>query len=212
MIAVGPSAGGFASVALTADPPPGLAAVISFAGGRGSRADDDVVRRGRAGRRLRCASAGHRECRCCGSMRRMTSSSGPNWRSGCTPPSAAGGRAAIHRRTGVRQRRPLAVFSSRSVDLDPDGRRFPARAESRQPRAARSPATPALCPAPAAERKGPRQLRRLPRRGPHKAFAVSPKGAFAYRSATSNVGPGRGRAARRLRKICAGLRAVCDRR
>jgi dienelactone hydrolase len=42
MIAVGVSAGGFASVALTADPPPGLAAAISFAGGRGSRADDDV--------------------------------------------------------------------------------------------------------------------------------------------------------------------------
>jgi dienelactone hydrolase len=34
MIAVGTSAGGFASVALTVDPPPGLAAVISFAGGR----------------------------------------------------------------------------------------------------------------------------------------------------------------------------------
>jgi dienelactone hydrolase len=42
MIAVGVSAGGFASVALTADPPPGLAAAISFAGGRGSRTDNDV--------------------------------------------------------------------------------------------------------------------------------------------------------------------------
>lgn len=41
-IAVGVSAGGFASVALAADPPLGLAAVINFAGGRGSRADDDV--------------------------------------------------------------------------------------------------------------------------------------------------------------------------
>src|SRR5262245_3554147 len=41
-IAVGVSAGGFASVALSADPPAGLAAAISFAGGRGSRADDDV--------------------------------------------------------------------------------------------------------------------------------------------------------------------------
>jgi dienelactone hydrolase len=34
MIAVGASAGGLASVALAADPPPGLAAVINFAGGR----------------------------------------------------------------------------------------------------------------------------------------------------------------------------------
>ena len=42
MIAVGVSAGGFASLALTADPPPGLAAAINFAGGRGSRADNDV--------------------------------------------------------------------------------------------------------------------------------------------------------------------------
>ena len=41
-IAVGVSAGGFASIALSADPPPGLVAAISFAGGRGSRADDDV--------------------------------------------------------------------------------------------------------------------------------------------------------------------------
>ena len=42
MIAVGASAGGFASVALTSDPPAGLAAAISFAGGRGSRTDNDV--------------------------------------------------------------------------------------------------------------------------------------------------------------------------
>lgn len=36
MIAVGHSAGGLATVALTARPPPGLTAAISFAGGRGS--------------------------------------------------------------------------------------------------------------------------------------------------------------------------------
>jgi dienelactone hydrolase len=42
MIAVGVSAGGFATVALTADPPPGLVAAINFAGGRGSpQADQD---------------------------------------------------------------------------------------------------------------------------------------------------------------------------
>jgi dienelactone hydrolase len=44
MIAVGVSAGGFATVALTVDPPPGLVAAISFAGGRGSVADNDVCR------------------------------------------------------------------------------------------------------------------------------------------------------------------------
>lgn len=42
MIAVGQSAGGLASVALAAGAPPGLAAVINFAGGRGSRGDNNV--------------------------------------------------------------------------------------------------------------------------------------------------------------------------
>jgi dienelactone hydrolase len=42
IIVVGISAGGFATVALTADPPPGLLAAISFAGGRGSKAPDLV--------------------------------------------------------------------------------------------------------------------------------------------------------------------------
>ena len=43
MIAAGHSAGGLATVALTAQPPPGLVAAISFAGGRGSRDDDGDV-------------------------------------------------------------------------------------------------------------------------------------------------------------------------
>jgi dienelactone hydrolase len=42
IISVGVSAGGFATVALTADPPPGLVAGISFAGGRGSHRPDEV--------------------------------------------------------------------------------------------------------------------------------------------------------------------------
>ena len=41
-ISVGHSAGAFATVALTADPPPGLAAAISFAPGRGSTTPDTV--------------------------------------------------------------------------------------------------------------------------------------------------------------------------
>ena len=44
IISVGQSAGGFATVALTADPPPGLVAAINFAGGRGSQSDDEVCR------------------------------------------------------------------------------------------------------------------------------------------------------------------------
>jgi dienelactone hydrolase len=42
IISIGRSAGGFATVALTANPPAGLAAGISFAGGRGSPAKDQV--------------------------------------------------------------------------------------------------------------------------------------------------------------------------
>ena len=42
MIAVGVSAGGLAMVGLSADPPEGLAAAISFAGGQGSKAPDVV--------------------------------------------------------------------------------------------------------------------------------------------------------------------------
>ncbi len=46
MIAVGVSSGGLTTVALTAKAPPGLVAAISFAGGRGSRADYDVCEPG----------------------------------------------------------------------------------------------------------------------------------------------------------------------
>ncbi|GMO98127.1 alpha/beta hydrolase family protein [Bradyrhizobium sp. TM239] len=42
MIAAGHSAGGLATIALTAQAPSGLVAAINFAGGRGSRDDDDV--------------------------------------------------------------------------------------------------------------------------------------------------------------------------
>lgn len=46
-ISIGVSAGGFATVALAADPPPGLVAAISFAGGRGSLQDGQVCQSNR---------------------------------------------------------------------------------------------------------------------------------------------------------------------
>jgi len=46
MIAVGVSTGGLAVVALTADPPPGLVAAFSFAGGRGSHSPGQVCNPG----------------------------------------------------------------------------------------------------------------------------------------------------------------------
>jgi dienelactone hydrolase len=42
ILSIGVSAGGFATVALAADPPPGLVAGVSFAGGRGSDKPDQV--------------------------------------------------------------------------------------------------------------------------------------------------------------------------
>jgi dienelactone hydrolase len=42
VLLVGVSAGGFASTALAAEPPPGVVGIVSFAGGRGSRAANDV--------------------------------------------------------------------------------------------------------------------------------------------------------------------------
>jgi len=47
VISVGVSAGGFAAVALAADPPAGLVAAINFAGGRGSLRDNEVCREDR---------------------------------------------------------------------------------------------------------------------------------------------------------------------
>jgi pimeloyl-ACP methyl ester carboxylesterase len=44
ILSAGISAGGFATVALTADPPPGLVAALNFAGGRGSQTADTVCR------------------------------------------------------------------------------------------------------------------------------------------------------------------------
>ncbi len=47
VIAVGPSAGGFASLGLAAERPEGLKAVISFAGGRGSTGPDELCNEAR---------------------------------------------------------------------------------------------------------------------------------------------------------------------
>ncbi len=46
-VVIGQSAGGIGTLALAADPPPGLRAVVNFAGGRGSRAPNDICREDR---------------------------------------------------------------------------------------------------------------------------------------------------------------------
>ncbi len=79
MIAIGVSAGGAAVVALSSRNPPGLAAVINVSGG---------LRFPRARRRTRSSprsrnTARRAASRICGSTRRMTASSPPNWSPGC---------------------------------------------------------------------------------------------------------------------------------
>jgi dienelactone hydrolase len=180
MIAVGVSAGGFASLALTADPPPGLAATINFAGGRGSRADNDVCDED-ALVAPSPRAARPRGFRRCGSMRRTTSTSGPNWCAECTQPlpaPAGGPNSSMSRhsamtaircfRAGYRcGRRWSTVFCATKI-LE--------RAISRQCRRRRQYRRRRNC-----ATRGARDFPIILLANPHRAFAVSPKGAFAYR-------------------------------
>ena len=68
----------------------GLAAAINFAGGRGSRADNDVCDEDALVRAF-ATLARRRGFRRCGSTRRTTSSSGPNWCADTHLPAPAGG-------------------------------------------------------------------------------------------------------------------------
>ncbi len=90
MIAVGVSAGGFATVALTADPPPGLVAAISFAGGRGSPESDRVCRPDRLIDAFH-ATARLRASRCFGSMPTTIIFSDRRWRRNSNRPSPTAG-------------------------------------------------------------------------------------------------------------------------
>jgi dienelactone hydrolase len=78
ILSVGVSAGGFATVALTAEPPPGLVAGVSFAGGRGSDKPDSVCSEDKLVGAF--GALGTRSRRCCGSMRRMIIFSDRRWR------------------------------------------------------------------------------------------------------------------------------------
>ena len=180
MIAVGVSAGGFASLALSADPPPGLAAAINFAGGRGSRADNDVcdedalVRAfATLGRTSRIPTlwiyAQNDKFFGLELVRRMHMAF-----------IGAGGRAQFidvlpfgddgH-----------SLFSARDIAVDGDGRQLSARPESQNARYRCDAGAIADIAAAAIARQGARRICRLSSASPHRVFAVSPKGAFAFR-------------------------------
>jgi dienelactone hydrolase len=137
MIAIGVSTGGLAMVGLSADPPPGLAAAISFAGGRGSNAPDHVCNSNvlvdafaEFGKHSKVpmlwiyAQNDH--------FFSPQLAQGILWRV-----YASWRKREVHRGGTFRRRRPRTFFAARHSDLDADGGRFPEEPESR---AARFPA------------------------------------------------------------------------
>ena len=180
MIAVGVSAGGFASLALTADAPPGLAAAINFAGGRGSRADNDVCDEDALVRAYATLGKTSRIptlwIYARGSTRRTTSSSA---RTGAPhahslyrrrfvdfPPHGEDGHSLFSR--GIPLWTPMVDSFLRDQNL---GTRD----------IAAMPAPPPISPPPQSRDKGRAGFANYLSASPHRAFAVSPKGAFAFR-------------------------------
>jgi dienelactone hydrolase len=181
MIAVGQSTGGFATVALTANPPAGLAAAISFAGGRGSRADNDVCQQDL-----------------------LVSTFGTLGKSSRTPMLwiyaqndlffgpvlarrfhaafiASGGQAAFVAAPAF-GKDGHALFSSGIPVWAPmvDGFLREHRLGARQPLDLPKPV--ALAPPPQLKASGRQGFAAYLAADRHKAFAVSPKGAFAWRT------------------------------
>jgi len=187
IMSVGQSAGGLATVALTADPPTGLVAAINFAGGRGSRADDEVCREGRLVEAMR--SFGQRSRvpmlwiyaendRYFGPalarrMRDAFADAGGRLQFVQAPPFGRDGHALFS--SGIALWMPTVdkfLQTQRLVQRD-----HPAPA----------PARPAIKPPDnlsASGRAGFEQYLAAP---PHKAFAVSPKGSWGWRSGRRSV-------------------------
>ena len=181
MIAVGISAGGFAALALSANAPKGLAAVINFAGGRGSRADNEVcdedalVRAfATLGRTSRIPTLwiyaqndkyfGPELAR---RMHAGFTEAGGKAKLIDVPPFGEDGHSLYSR--GIVLWTPMIDSFLREQNL---GARDVAAA----------PAPPSLSPPPQLRDKGRAGFADYLAASPHRAFAVSPKGAFSYRS------------------------------
>jgi dienelactone hydrolase len=181
MIAVGVSAGGFASVALTADPPPGLAAAINFAGGRGSRGDDDICDEDALVRAFATLGKTSR-IPTLWIYAQNDKFFGPDLaRRMYAAFTGAGGRAQFI------DFRPFGDHGhslfSRGIPLwTPmvDGFLRDHHLGARD--IAAPPAPPALPPPPHLREKGRAGFTDFLSASPHRAFAVSPKGSFAYRA------------------------------
>jgi dienelactone hydrolase len=184
IVIIGQSAGGIGSIALAAEPPPGLKAVVNFAGGRGSRAPNDVCREDRLvaayaalGKTARIPSLwiytkndlyfGP------GLAKRMFDAYSGQGGSGefrLLPSFGEDGHALFARRSGLPQWRPLVDDFLRRLKL---------------PTWSAPPAEP-----PVAELQAPAELAgesrshwaRYLESSDNKAFALSPQGRFAWRS------------------------------
>ena len=182
MIAVGVSAGGFASLALSADAPPGLSAAINFAGGRGSRADDDVCDEDRLvaafatmGRTSRVPTLWiySENDKFFGpdlAQRMYTAYTGAGGRAQFIKAPAFGDDGHFIYSRAIPQWTPVVDAFLREQRLG-----------SRE--IAAMPVPPALPPPPQMRERGRAGFADYLAASPHKAFAISPNGAFAYRSA-----------------------------
>jgi dienelactone hydrolase len=184
VIVIGQSAGGIGTLALAADPPPGLVAVVNFAGGRGSFAPHEICREDRLiaayasiGKTARVPSlwiytendlyfgpelarrmfAAYRAEGGVGELRLL-------------PAFAEDGHALFARRSGAMQWRPLLDAFLRNNDL-PTWDAPPAE----------PPVTRLPPPADLAERHMDHWDRYL-QSSDNKAFAISATGRFAWRS------------------------------
>jgi dienelactone hydrolase len=183
-IVIGQSAGGIGTVALAADPPPGLQAVVNFAGGRGSRAPNEICREDRLieayaafGKAARVPSlwiytendhyfgpelarrmfAAYREQGGVGELRLL-------------PAFAEDGHALFARRGGVPQWRPVLDAFLRKNDL---------------PTWDSPPTEPPVAQLPPPEGLAAGHLQHWHRyleSSDNKAFVISPTGRFAWRS------------------------------
>lgn len=182
MIAVGISAGGFASIALAANAPPGLVAAINFAGGRGSRADDDVCDEDAL---VRAFAAFGRTSQI--PMLWIYADNdkffGPDLaRRMHAAFTGAGGRAQLIDAPAFGD--DGHTLFSRGIPIwTPMVDRFLREQNLATRELAAAPLPTALSPPSRLDEKGRAAFADYLTASPHKAFAVSPKGAFAYRSA-----------------------------
>lgn len=185
MIAIGQSAGGLASVSFAATSPAGLAAAINFAGGRGSRADNDVCDEarlvdafGQLGKTARVPMLwvySENDLYFRPELSRRFhdafTKSGGSAEFVLVPPFGQDGHSFFAR--GVTQWTPIVDRFLTALGLMKEVRPAPKIA--------------AIPPPSHLSARGKEEFARYLAGGPYRAFAVSPKGAFGFRMGTRSA-------------------------